>query len=82
MDFYSLYVCCNLGMSELPTEHLYQMQLSSSLLEGKGEVSVYVYINNGRNLELSHYSLKTIRPDTVLELVPCNVLPVLPYRRM
>ena len=62
--------CCNLGTSEQPTQRLYQMQLSSSLEEGKGEVIVYVYINNGWNLESSHYSLKTICPNIVLELVP------------
>ena len=70
MDLIHCIFCCNnLSTSEQPTQLLFQIQLSSSLLEGKREVLVYECINKRWNLELSHYSLKTIRPDTVLELI-------------
>ena len=60
---------CNPRMSKTPTQHLYQIQLSFSCNGSEREVLVCEYIDSRWNLESSHYSLKTIRPNTVLKLV-------------
>ena len=61
---------CNPRMSKTPTQHLYQIQLSFSCNGSEREALVCEYIDSRWNLESSHYSLKTMRPNTVLKLVP------------